>query len=53
MMPWTFSHPLAVVPVHRLFRGRLNFTGLVIGSLSPDFGDDGKLFLRSSGLSGG
>ncbi len=36
-MPWTFSHPLAVLPIHRLFRARLNFAALVIGSLSPDF----------------
>jgi hypothetical protein len=43
-MPWTFSHPLAVVPAHRLFRGRLNFAGLVIGSLSPDFAYYGKQF---------
>ena len=43
-MPWTFSHPLAVVPIHRLFGGRLNFAGLVIGSLSPDFACYGKQF---------
>ena len=36
-MPWTFSHPLAVVPLYRLGRERLNFAALVIGSLSPDF----------------
>jgi hypothetical protein len=35
-MPWTFAHPLAVVPFRR-FR-RLNFAALVIGSMSPDFG---------------
>ena len=37
-MPCTFSHPLAVVPLRRLCPERLNFTALVIGSMSPDFG---------------
>jgi small-conductance mechanosensitive channel len=36
-MPCTFSHPLAVVLFHRLCPTRLNFTALVIGSMSPDF----------------
>ena len=38
VMPWTFSHPLAVVPLRRLCPERLNFTALIIGSMSPDFG---------------
>jgi hypothetical protein len=37
-MPWTFSHPLVVVPLRRLCPERLNFTALIIGSMSPDFG---------------
>ena len=37
VMPWTFSHPLAVVPLRRL-SGRFNFTALIIGSMAPDFG---------------
>ena len=37
-MPCTFSHPLAVVPLRRLCPERLNFTALIIGSMSPDFG---------------
>lgn len=37
-MPCTFSHPLAVVPLRRFCPERLNFTALIIGSMSPDFG---------------
>jgi len=37
-MPCTFSHPLAVVPLRRFCPERLNFSALVIGSMSPDFG---------------
>ena len=38
-MPFTLSHPLAVVP---FVRGRLIFSALVVGSMSPDF----EYFLR-------
>lgn len=38
VMPCTFSHPLAVVPLRRLCPERLNFSALIIGSMSPDFG---------------
>jgi uncharacterized protein DUF4184 len=38
VMPCTFSHPLVVVPLRRLCPERLNFTALIIGSMSPDFG---------------
>ena len=38
VMPCTFSHPLAVVPLRRFCPERLNFTALIIGSMSPDFG---------------
>jgi hypothetical protein len=37
-MPYTLSHPLAVVPLRRWCPERLNFAALVIGSMSPDFG---------------
>jgi hypothetical protein len=37
-MPATFTHPLAVVPLRRFCPARLNFAGLIIGSMSPDFG---------------
>lgn len=37
-MPWTFAHPIAVLPVAKLSRNRLPLLALIIGSLSPDFG---------------
>lgn len=36
-MPWTLAHPAAVLPFRRWSKA-LPFLGLVIGSLSPDFG---------------
>lgn len=36
-MPCTFSHPFAIVPLHRLCPVRFNLAALVIGSMSPDF----------------
>lgn len=36
-MPWTLAHPAAVLPLRR-FGHRLPLAGLVIGSMSPDFG---------------
>lgn len=37
-MPWTFAHPAAVLPLRPLSGpGRLSFSALVIGSMSPDF----------------
>jgi hypothetical protein len=37
-MPWTFAHPAAVLPLRGVFRGRLSFCALVVGSMTPDFG---------------
>lgn len=37
-MPYTLSHPLAVIPLHRCCPTYLNFSALVIGSMAPDFG---------------
>ncbi|MEJ8857121.1 DUF4184 family protein [Variovorax robiniae] len=38
-MPWTPAHAAAVLPLRRLTgQGRLSFAGLVVGSMSPDFG---------------
>jgi hypothetical protein len=37
-MPFTLSHPLAVIPFRRWCPAWLNFAALVIGSMSPDFG---------------
>ena len=37
-MPWTFAHPAAAIFVRRFGGASLPLSGLVIGSLSPDFG---------------
>lgn len=37
-MPWTLSHPAAVIPLYCFFRRYLAFTPLVVGSMTPDFG---------------
>lgn len=37
-MPWTFSHPAAVLPLERFCPRYLSFPGLIVGSLMPDFG---------------
>lgn len=37
-MPWTFAHPAAALLVRRFSGPYLPLPGLVIGSLSPDFG---------------
>ncbi len=36
-MPFTFSHPAAVIPLTFLPRRWFSLTGLVIGSMAPDF----------------
>lgn len=36
-MPFTFSHPTIVLPLHFLPKKWFSFTGLIIGSLTPDF----------------
>jgi hypothetical protein len=36
-MPFTFAHPAVVLPFGKLTKSWLSTTGLVIGSLSPDF----------------
>ena len=36
-MPFTFAHPAVVLPINRVFRTSLSLTGLVIGSMVPDF----------------
>lgn len=37
-MPWTLSHPAAVLPLRRLSPQPLDFPALVIGSMTPDIG---------------
>ncbi len=37
-MPFTFSHPAAVFPfLHKRLRGKFSATGLIVGSITPDF----------------
>lgn len=37
-MPWTFSHPAAVLPLRRFTPKPLDFAALAIGSMTPDIG---------------
>ncbi len=37
-MPWTLSHPAAVLPLRRLSPRLLDFPALVLGSMTPDIG---------------
>lgn len=41
-MPFTFSHPAAVLPLTNLPKRWISMTGLIIGSIAPDF----EYFLR-------
>lgn len=41
-MPFTFSHPAIVLPLSKLPKNWISLTGLVIGSMTPDF----EYFLR-------
>lgn len=36
-MPFTFAHPFIVLPFNKLERGWVSLTGLVMGSIIPDF----------------
>lgn len=36
-MPFTLSHPAAILPIHRWTRARLPLSALIVGSMSPDF----------------
>ena len=44
-MPFTFSHPAAIIPFRLLPKRLTSLTGLVIGSMCPDF----EYFLRMRG----
>ncbi|MEJ0035104.1 MAG: DUF4184 family protein [Gammaproteobacteria bacterium] len=37
-MPWTFSHPAAILPLRRLTPNYLSLPALVCGSMAPDMG---------------
>ncbi|WP_262496247.1 DUF4184 family protein [Flavobacterium piscis] len=36
-MPFTFSHPAIILPLKYLPKNWISLTGLIIGSLTPDF----------------
>lgn len=44
-MPFTFSHPALIIPLRRLPAKHVSMTGLVIGSIVPDF----EKFIKMSG----
>jgi hypothetical protein len=46
-MPFTFSHPAAVLPFYFLPKKWISLTGLVVGSITPDF----EYFIRMEKLS--
>lgn len=46
-MPFTFSHPAIVLPATALPKRFYSLTGLIIGSVTPDF----EYFIRMQGLS--
>lgn len=46
-MPFTFAHPAIVLPLAKLPKRRISNTGLIIGSMAPDF----EYFLRMETVS--
>jgi len=36
-MPFTFVHPIAIIPIYKLSKKKLDIVALAIGSVSPDF----------------
>jgi len=46
-MPLTFAHPAIVLPLNKLTKGGLSLTGLVMGSMAPDF----EYFIRMRPIS--
>lgn len=36
-MPFTFSHPAIVLPLKKIFKNKVSTTGLIAGSITPDF----------------
>lgn len=49
-MPFTFCHPAIVLPLTKISRNRISATGLIIGSMSPDF--EYFIKMRLEGLHG-
>lgn len=51
-MPFTFSHPAAVLPINYTKKGWYSLTGLIMGSIAPDFEyfirmDDKKVYTHT------
>lgn len=46
-MPFTFCHPAIVLPLTKISKNRISATGLIIGSMSPDFEYFVKMRLES------
>lgn len=36
-MPFTFAHPAVIIPINSRFKSKFCLTGLVLGSMAPDF----------------
>lgn len=36
-MPFTLAHPVVLIPLQKFFKDKLSLTGLIIGSVIPDF----------------
>ena len=36
-MPFTFSHPAIILPLSKIHHSKISITGLIVGSLAPDF----------------
>ena len=47
-MPFTFAHPAIVLPFGKIFKNGLSATGLVIGSMAPDFEYFGRMRIISA-----
>ncbi len=50
-MPFTFSHPALIAPIYHLHKRYFSLTGLVMGSLAPDFEYFFKMTKRESQFS--
>ena len=47
-MPFTFSHPAIILPLKKYTGTALSFTGLIIGSMTPDFEYFGRMGVKST-----
>lgn len=47
-MPFTFSHPAIILPLKKYTGTALSFTGLIVGSMTPDFEYFGRMGVKST-----